>query len=65
MENDSIDPQGRIEMDYSQYDEAVQKLKPKAYQEGDIFCCLSGPDSGAEIHGMQRSRPGDQHLKKG
>jgi len=51
MENDSIDPQGQIEVDYSQYDEAVQKLKPKVYQQDDVFCCLSGPDKETGIFG--------------
>lgn len=51
MENDSIDLQGQIEVDYSQYDEAVQKLKPKVYQQGDVFCCLSGPDQETGIFG--------------
>lgn len=47
----SIDPQGQIEVDYSQYDEAVEKLKPKVYQQGDGFCCLSGQDQETGIFG--------------
>lgn len=51
MGNDSINPQGNIEVDYSLYDEAVQKLKPKVYRQGDSFCCLSGPDKETGIFG--------------
>lgn len=52
MGNDSIDPKGQIRVDYSQYDEAVEKLKPKVYQQGDVFCCLSGPDQETGIFGL-------------
>ncbi|MEQ7801905.1 hypothetical protein ABDJ41_19065 [Pedobacter sp. ASV1-7] len=51
MENDSIDSQGQIDVDYGQYAEAVEKLKPKVYQQGDRFCCLSGPDQETGIFG--------------
>jgi hypothetical protein len=44
-----------IEIDYSVYDEEVQKLKPRVYQEGDIFCCLSGPDSETGVFGTGAS----------
>lgn len=40
-----------IKIDYSQYDEAVQKLKPKVYREGDLFSCLSGPDPETGVYG--------------
>lgn len=44
-----------IDIDYSKYDEETQKLKPRVYQEGTIFCCLSGPDSETGIFGTGAS----------
>jgi hypothetical protein len=44
-----------IDIDYSTYDEEVQKLKPRVYREGNIFCCLSGPDPETGIFGTGES----------
>ena len=51
MDHNSTRPKGKIKVDYNQYDEAVQKLKPKVYREGDLFSCLSGPDKETGVYG--------------
>ncbi|MBB2147462.1 hypothetical protein [Pedobacter gandavensis] len=51
MATNSINPNAKIEIDYSRYDQAVQKLKPTVYLDGTTFCCLSGPDRETGIFG--------------
>jgi len=53
----STDPHNNsaIEIDYSAYDQQVQKLRPRLYRQGDIFCCLSGPDPETGIFGTGTS----------
>lgn len=40
-----------VDIDYSAYDEEVQKLKPRVYADGEVFSCLSGPDAETGIFG--------------
>jgi len=51
MASNSIDPHVIIKVDYSQYDEEVQKLKPTLFREENSYCCLSGPDRETGIFG--------------
>ena len=51
MASNSIDPHLIVNVDYSQYDEEVQKLKPTLFREENGFCCLSGPDRETGIFG--------------
>ena len=45
----------QLDIDYSAYDEEVQKLKPRVYADGEVFCCLSGPDAETGIFGTGAS----------
>jgi len=53
MEQMSISPDSRIEIDYLDWPltAATQKLQPVVFQEGDSFCCLLGPDPQQGIFG--------------
>lgn len=51
MPTERINPGDIIEIDYSQYDIAAQKMQPTVYKDGDSFSCLSGPDPETGIFG--------------
>lgn len=51
MPTEGIHPDHIIEIDFSQYDVAAQKMQPTVYKDGDLFSCLSGPDPETGIFG--------------
>ncbi len=57
MEQMSIDPESRIDIDYEDWPltSATQKLQPIVFKEGDSFCCLLGPDPIEGIFGCGSS----------
>ncbi len=51
MPTEGIRPDQIIDIDFSQYDVAAQKMQPTVYKDGDSFSCLSGPDPETGIFG--------------
>lgn len=53
MVRNSINPDDRVDIDYSGYDIETQKLQPTVYKEDEnSFGCLTGPDPETGIYGQ-------------